>query len=332
MAKSSDDVIKDITKKYGEAVRVDLTRSDVSFEVQWIPTGILALDAAVGKGLPRGRIIELFGPPSGGKSTACLKIISAVQQTGGKCAYVDMEHAIDLAWNRRLGVNNDTLDIFQPEYGEQALGIAEQLVTSNEYDIVVIDSVASLIPKAELEGDIEDNTVGLQARMMGKAMRRLVGIAAKTKTTVIFINQTRQKIGVMFGNPITTPGGESLKFAASVRINVHRISKSDVEDKGTTIGHRIGIDIPKNKVAPPLKKTEFLLMYDTGAENMEALTALAIAKGLITQSGASYTVKIGDSESKYFGQSKLIEALQDPIMKAHFVKELGLHEYYTEHL
>jgi recombination protein RecA len=245
-----------IEKTFGKGAIMKLAGDEFTRGVPGIPTGALSLDLALGgRGFPRGRIIEVFGPESSGKTTLALHAIASAQQEGGIAAFIDAEHALDPSWAKRIGVNLEDLLVSQPSYGEEALQIAEMLIKSNAVDIIVIDSVAALVPKAELDGEIGDTHVGLQARMMSQAMRKLTGAISKAKTTVIFINQIREKIGVMFGSPETTPGGRALKFYSSCRVDVRRIST--LKDGDNTIGMRMKCKIVKNKVAPPFRVCEF---------------------------------------------------------------------------
>jgi len=251
-----------------------------------VPTGALSLDRILGiGGLPRGRVVEIYGPEASGKSTLALSIVAQAQKKDITCAYVDAEHALDPAYMNAVGVNVSELIFAQPSYGEEALEIVDKLVASGELGVVVIDSVASLIPKAELEGDMESAQMGLQARMMAKAMRKLVGHANTQKTLLIFINQLRNKIGIMFGNPETTPGGMALKYAASVRIDIRK--KEDIKDKnGNSVGIVSKVKVIKNKMAPPMKMTEFSIMYGKGIDEYGCVLDVAIETGIFTQKGA----------------------------------------------
>ena len=275
-----------------------------------VPTGALSLDMILGNGgLPLGRVVEIYGPESSGKSTISLSVVAQAQEMGLKCAYIDAEHALDPVYMQALGVNLDELLLAQPDYGEQALEIADKLIRTGEIGVVVIDSVAALVPKAELEGDMEANQMGLQARMMAKGLRKIVGLANEHKTLVIFINQIRMKIGIMFGNPETTPGGRALPYAASVRIDVRK--KEDLKDKaGESIGIKVKAKIIKNKMAPPLKVTEFDIYYGKGVDNFGCLLDVGMQKGIFAQRGA-WVYYQGESFSQ--GRDNAIEKIrQDP--------------------
>jgi len=258
--------------------------------VEAVPTGAINLDAAIGVGgIPRGRVTEIYGPESSGKTTLCLHVVANAQKLGGVAAFIDAEHALDTEYARKLGVDVESLLISQPDTGEQALEICEILVRSGAVDIVVIDSVAALVPKAEIEGDMGDSHVGLQARLMSQALRKLTGAIARSKTIVIFINQLREKIGVMFGNPETTTGGKALKFYASVRLDIRRIGP--VKEKEDVVGSHVRVKVVKNKVAPPFKQAEFDIMYAEGISHTSLLVDIGAEANIIEKSGAWYSYK-----------------------------------------
>lgn len=257
-------------------------------DIEVISTGSIGLDAALGVGgLPKGRIIEIFGPESSGKTTIAIHTIAEAQKQGGLCAIVDAEHAFDSSYARKLGVNLDDLYIAQPDYGEQGLEIAERLILSGAMDVVVIDSVAALVPKGELDGEMGDSKMGLQARLMSQAMRKLTAAISRTQCTCIFINQLREKIGVMFGNPETTTGGNALKFYASVRLDIRRVSQ--IKDGDTVVGNRTRIKVVKNKVAPPFRQVEFDIMYGEGVSKIGEIIDLGVELNVLTKSGSWYS-------------------------------------------
>ena len=279
--------VGDIVKRYGEGSIMRMGEAH-HMAVETIPTGSLSLDIALGVGgLPRGRITEIFGPESSGKTTICLHTVAEAQKLGGMAAYIDMEHALDPVYSARLGVNLDNLLVSQPDTGEQALEIVETLVRSAAVDIVVIDSVAALVPRAEIEGDMGDAVMGMQARLMSQALRKLSGFINQTKTAVVFTNQLRQKIGVMFGNPETTTGGQALKFYASVRLDVRRIQSIKVGAE--IIGNRVRVKIVKNKVAPPFRTAEFDIMYNEGISKVGDIIDLGTQLEIITKRGAFFS-------------------------------------------
>jgi len=277
-----------------------------TLSVQTIPSGSFTVDEALGVGgWPRGRIIEIYGPQAGGKTLLSLLAIAEAQKKGGLAAFIDVEHALDITWAKKLGVDVNNLYFVQPNYGEQALTIIEELAKTNKFDIIVLDSTAALVPKAELEGELEDHQIALQARMLSKALRRALLSIGKGTATVIFINQTRTNPMQMFGNPETTPGGEALKFYSSLRVNVMRKGGSDIKEGGTVIGHRVRIKVTKNKVAPPFKEAEFTIRYMTGVDRIDELATMAIDKGVIELRGPMYN--FGDQ--KWQGRVNFITAL-----------------------
>ncbi len=289
--------IQQIEKQFGDGSIMPLG-ADKRGHVQGIPTGSLSLDIALGgQGVPRGRIIEVFGPESSGKTTLALHVIAQAQKTGSIAAIIDAEHAFDPTWGKKLGVELDTLLVSQPTSGEEAMQITEMLVKSNAVDVVVIDSVAALVPKAELEGEIGDSHVALQARLMSQSMRKLTGAIAKSKTSVIFINQIREKIGVMFGSPETTPGGRALKFYCSCRIDVRRIGQ--LKDGEAVVGQRVRAKIVKNKVAPPFRIAEFDMMHTSGISYEGDILDLAVTHQVVTRSGAWFRY-----DESHIGQGK----------------------------
>ena len=313
--------VQQIEKQFGKGAVMKLDGSSRT-NVDGIPTGSLSLDIALGGvGVPKGRVLEIFGPESSGKTTLTLHIIANCQKAGGVAAFIDAEHALDPSWAKRLGVKLDELMVSQPDTGEQALEICEMLVRSNAVDVIVIDSVAALIPRAEIEGEMGDAHVGLQARLMSQALRKLTGAINKSKCTVIFINQLREKIGVMFGNPETTPGGRALKFYASVRIDVRRIST--IKDGEISIGAHTRARVVKNKMAPPFRDAEFDIMYDRGISYEGDLVDLAVLGNIVEKSGAWYNYKStrlgqGRENAKQFLQDNkdLAEEIRQAVLES----------------
>lgn len=293
-----DAAISQIEKMHGKGSIMKLGEAQGDMSVETIHTGSLELDIALGAGgIPKGRIIEIYGPESSGKTTVALHMLAEVQKQGGVAGFIDAEHALDPVYAKGIGVDVDNLYISQPDFGEQALEIAETMVRSGAVDIIVIDSVAALVPKSEIDGDMGDSHMGQHARLMSQAMRKLAGLINKTGCTIIFINQLREKIGVMFGNPETTTGGRALKFYASIRLDVRR--KETLKKQNEVIGHRVKVKVVKNKIAPPFKEAEFDIIYGTGISKEGEVIDLAVNNNIITQTGAWYSYndeKIGQGK------------------------------------
>ncbi|MDO4189073.1 MAG: recombinase RecA [Lachnospiraceae bacterium] len=318
-----DAAVAQIEKQYGKGSVMKLGDNSANMNIETIPTGSLSLDLALGiGGIPKGRIIEIYGPESSGKTTVTLHMIAEVQKRGGIASFIDAEHALDPVYAKNIGVDIDNLYISQPDNGEQALEIAETMVRSGAVDIVVVDSVAALVPKAEIDGDMGDSHVGLQARLMSQALRKLTAVISKSNCTVIFINQLREKIGVMFGNPETTTGGRALKFYASVRMDVRRIET--LKAGGEVIGNRTRVKVVKNKVAPPFKEAEFDIMFGKGISGEGDILDLAAACDIVNKSGAWYAYKgnkIGqgrDNTKQYLIDNPEVLAEIDALVREHY--------------
>ena len=313
-----------ITKQFGDGSIMKLGEQHRA-KVETIPSGAISIDLALGGGYPKGRIIEIYGPESSGKTTLTLHAIAEVQKQGGTAAFIDAEHALDPSYARRLGVDTDNLLVAQPDNGEQALEICETLVRSNAVDLIVVDSVAALVPQAEIEGDMGDSHMGLQARLMSQALRKLTGIINKSKATVIFINQIRMKIGVMFGNPETTTGGNALKFYASLRIDIRRTGQIKSGDE--VIGNRTKVKVVKNKVAPPFRISEFDIMYNQGISASGDLIDLAVTHGIVGKAGAWFDYKDGkigqgrEAAKKYLEENPKVMTEIDKAVRAKVASE-----------
>ncbi len=318
-----EDTIFSIEKNFGKGAIMKLGDGVIN-KVESISTGSVSLDSALGiGGVPRGRIVEIYGPESSGKTTVCLHIIAEAQKQGGLAAFIDAEHALDITYAQRLGVDVKNLLLSQPDYGEQALEIVDTLIRSNALDVIVIDSVAALVPRSEIEGDMGDAQMGVQARLMSQALRKITGAVNRSKTCVIFTNQLRSKIGVMFGNPETTTGGNALKFYASVRLDIRRIAA--IKDKDEVIGNRTKVKVVKNKVAPPFKQVEFDIMYNEGISKAGDLIDLGVETGVLKKSGAWFTF----GEERFQGRESFRQMLKEnpdllEQLEISVKKELGL--------
>jgi recombination protein RecA len=323
--KALDIAVGQIEKQFGKGSIMRLGQRGAMAPVESISTGSISIDYALGiGGVPRGRVIEIYGPESSGKTTLALQVIAEAQRAGGLAAFVDAEHALDAQYAQKLGVDLDNLLVSQPDHGEQALEIVEVLVRSNSVDVVVVDSVAALVPKAEIDGEMGEAQMGLQARLMSQALRKLTGVVSKSKTTLIFINQLREKIGVMFGNPETTTGGRALKFYASVRIDIRRIAS--IKDGDAVVGGRTRVKVVKNKMAPPFREAEFDIMYGEGISREGDLLDLAVEKRIVEKSGAWFAyggerLGQGRENAKQFLKEN-VELRQT--IEARVRKELGL--------
>lgn len=322
--KALDMALAQIEKQFGKGSIMRLG-SDTHLNVDVIPTGCLELDIALGVGgLPRGRVVEIFGPESSGKTTVALHVIAEAQKLGGTAAFIDAEHALDPYYTAKLGVDLDNLLVSQPDTGEQALEITEALVRSGAIDVVVIDSVAALVPKAEIEGEMGDSHVGLQARLMSQALRKLSGIISKSNTVAIFINQLREKVGVMFGNPEVTPGGRALKFYSSIRLDVRRVDT--LKQGSDMIGNRTRVKVVKNKVAPPFKQAEFDIIYGEGISKEGSILDLAASKDIVNKSGSWYSygdIRLGQGRENAKQFLKENKEIRDEI-ELKVLKEFGL--------
>ena len=318
-SKALELAITQIDRQFGKGSIMRLGENYIPTMDNVISTGCLSLDVALGVGgIPRGRVVEIYGPESSGKTTLALHIVAEAQKAGGFAAFIDAEHAVDPDYSKKLGVNTEELLISQPDTGEQALEICETLVRSGALDVVVIDSVAALVPRAELEGDMGDSHMGLQARLMSQALRKLTGTVSRSNTTVIFINQIREKIGVMFGNPETTPGGRALKFYSSVRLEIRRITT--IKDGAEMVGSRVRVKVVKNKVAPPFKKSEFDIMYGQGISYVGDIIDLAVEGNIVEKTGAWYSyddMKIGqgreNAKSFLTENSDILDAVTEKV-------------------